>query len=114
MRLILHCMMRMVMRSYLVATLFFYFSTQKYFTIKLKILDFLRSLDRFKVFIQVIIIEFYMAWKNFSKIFTYWRGDVCPPHVQTVSTSLLFRLVNTEDVFRAKKLISKLLTRIHV
>ena len=24
--------------------------------------------------------KFYMAWrKNFTKIFTYWRGDVCPP-----------------------------------
>ena len=27
------------------------------------------------------------------KIFTSRRGDVCPPHVQTVSTSLMSRLV---------------------
>ena len=44
------------------ATLF-YFQTQKYFTILFKFLEFLRSLDRFKVFIRVIISEFYMAWR---------------------------------------------------
>ena len=51
------------------------FSTRKYFTILFKILDFLRSLDRFKVHIRAIISEFYMAWRNnFTKIFTYGRG----------------------------------------
>ena len=40
-----------------------------------KILDFLRSLDRLKVHIRIIISEFYIAWrKNFTKIFTYRRA----------------------------------------
>ena len=30
-----------------------------------KILDFLRSLDRFEVLIRVIISEFYMAWRKY-------------------------------------------------
>ena len=42
--------------------------------------------------IRFIISEFYMAWrKNFTEIFTYWRGEVCPPIVQTVS--LMSRLI---------------------
>ena len=36
----------------------FYFPTRKYFTILFKFLDFLRSLDRFKVLIRAIISEF--------------------------------------------------------
>ena len=53
----------------------FYFSTQNYFTISLKFLDFLRSLDRFKVLITVIISEFYMACREkLTKIFIYLRG----------------------------------------
>ena len=33
-----------------------------------------------------------MAWrKNFTEIFTYWRGEVWPPIVQTVS--LMSRLI---------------------
>ena len=40
---------------------FFYFPTQKYFSIQF------RSLERFKVLIRVMISDFYMAWrKNFT------------------------------------------------
>ena len=79
------------MRSIPVLTSFF--STRKYFTILFKILDFLRSLNRFKVLIRLIKSEFYMAWrKNFTKLFTYLRGTFVP-NVQTMSTSLMSRLV---------------------
>ena len=62
------------MRSNPAHHLFFYFSTRKYFTMLFKILDFLRSLDRFKVLIRVIISGFFIAWrKNITKIFTYCR-----------------------------------------
>ena len=46
----------------------FYFPTRKYFKILLKFLDFLRSLDRFKVLIRVIISDFY--YKTFK-----WLGE---------------------------------------
>ena len=53
----------------------FYFPTRKFLMILFEFLDFLRSLDRFKILIRVIISDFYMAWKkNPSKIFTYRRG----------------------------------------
>ena len=71
----------MVMRSNPVRT-FFYFLNWKYFTILFKILDLLRSLDRFKVLLRVILNEISMAWReNFTKIFTYRREerDVGPP-----------------------------------
>ena len=45
---------------------FFYFPTRKYFTIWFKFLDLLRSLDRFKVLIRVIISEFYIPWRKKS------------------------------------------------
>ena len=45
---------------------------------------------------MVIISEFYMARrKSFTKIFAYRRGR---PHAQTVSTSLLPRLINQEKI----------------
>ena len=84
----------MVMRSNPVLT-FFYFSTQKYFTILFKILDFLRPLDRFKVRIWVIISEIYMAWRKILIM----SGGTFVPHPQTVSTSLMPRLVNVKVKF---------------
>ena len=47
---------------------FSYFSTRKDFSIQFKFPDFLRSLD------------LYGLEKNFTEIFTYQGGDVCPPH----------------------------------
>ena len=39
-----------------------------------------KTVRKFKVVIRVIISEFYMTWrKNFIKILTYRRGDVCSP-----------------------------------
>ena len=47
----------------------FYFPARKYVTNKFKFLDFLKSLDRYKVLVRVINSEFYMAWrKDFTKI----------------------------------------------
>ena len=63
--------------------LFFIFLTRKYFT-KVEFLDFVRSLDRFKGLIRVIISGVYMAWtKKITKFFTDRRRDICPPHVET-------------------------------
>ena len=53
----------------------FYFSTQNYFTISFKFLDFLRLLDQFELLIRVIISEFYMAWREkLTKIFYWFTG----------------------------------------
>ena len=74
----------------------FYFPTPKYFTILFKFVDFLRSLDRFKVLIRIISSEFYMAKrKKFTKILIYRRGGRLSTHVQTVLTSLMSKLVNS-------------------
>ena len=54
--------------------LFFYFRTRKYFIMLFKFLDFLRSLDRFKV-LKVIISDYYLVWrKKFNEMFTSHRG----------------------------------------
>ena len=42
----------------------FLFSNSKIFYDLITILDILRSFDRFKVLIKVIISEFYMAWSK--------------------------------------------------
>ena len=56
------------MRSKPAHDLLLIFKTRKYFTTLFKFLDFLRSLDRFKVLIWVIISEFY--YKTFI-----WLGE---------------------------------------
>jgi len=77
------------------------------FTILFKFLDFLGSLDRFKVLIKVIISDFYTARrKNFTKTLTSRRGDVCP-HVQTVSTSLMSRLVKNSPQLNSENYLVK-------
>ena len=77
----------------------FYFPTRKYFTILFKFLDFLRSLDRFTVLIKFLICEFYMTWKKISLKYLLIGGvDVCPLHVQTVSTWLMSKLVKSKCV----------------
>ena len=54
--------------------IFFLFLNQKYFTILFKFLDFLRSLDRFRVLIKVIISEFYTRWfPSLNNCFPIWK-----------------------------------------
>ena len=67
-----------------VSTLF-YFPTQKYFTILFKFLDFLRSLDRFKL----LISEFYMDGEKISLKFSLIGGEVCPPMSTLVNPQLI-------------------------
>ena len=93
------------MRSNPTHHLFFYFPIRKYFTMQFKFFEFLRSLDRFKVLIRVIISEFYTAWrKTLTKICTYRRGNVCPPcpdgvDIAHVHTGLILN-------FKCKKIIN--------
>ena len=72
----------------------FYFATRKYFTITFKFFEFLRSLGRYKVLIRVIISEFHTTWrkKNSLKYIHFGRRG---PNVQTVSTSLMSKLVKS-------------------
>ena len=76
----------------------FYFLTRKYFTILFQFLELLRSLDRFKVLIRVIISEFSMTLrKNFTKI-SARRGRLSP-HVQKISTSCISKLVYASKIY---------------
>ena len=68
----------------------FYSSTRKFFTISFKFLDFLRSLDRFKVLITVIISEF-------NIILIIWLGE-------KISLKYFFLGVIEERTFDLKKL----------
>ena len=62
------------------SNLFFYFPIQKYFTILFKILEFLRSLDRLKVHIRVLLVSFiWLGETNSLKYLLIGGGDVCPP-----------------------------------
>jgi len=82
----------------------FYFPTRKYFTLSylfiflFEFLDFLRSLDRFKVLIRAIFSEFYMPWRKISLKYLLINGGMFVPHFQTVSTSLMPRLVNKNQL----------------
>ena len=72
----------------------FLFFNSKIFYDLFKFPDFLRSLDRFKVLIGVNISEFYIALRKISLQYLLIGGvNVCPPHVKTVSTSLMSKLV---------------------
>ena len=62
------------------SNLFFYFPIQKYFTILFKILEFLRSLDRFTVHTRVLLVSFiWLGEKNSLKYLLIGGGTFVPP-----------------------------------
>ena len=72
----------------------FLFFNSKIFYLSFKFLNFLRSLDRFKVLFRVVISEIYMAWRKISLEYLLISGGRLSSHAQTLSTSLMPRLVN--------------------